>query len=69
MSDFIGLVIVFVGMVILVALITALPVMWLWNAIMPDIFGLTTITFWQAVCLSILSSILFKSNTNVKTNT
>ena len=33
--------------------------MWLWNAIMPDIFGLITITYWQAVGLLILFKILF----------
>ncbi len=33
-------------------------VMHLWNWLMPVIFGLTTITFWQAVGLFILSKIL-----------
>lgn len=57
-----------VGMVIggiIIAMITALllgfVVMWLWNWLMPDIFGLTTITFWQAWGLLVLSHILFKS--------
>lgn len=40
---------------------SALPVMWLWNALMPDLFGLTEISFLQAWGLSILSSLLFKS--------
>ncbi len=34
-------------------------VMALWNHLMPDIFGLTTITFWQAIGLFVLSHILF----------
>jgi hypothetical protein len=34
-------------------------VMYLWNWLMPVIFGLTTITFWQAVGLFVLSKILF----------
>lgn len=34
-------------------------VMLLWNALMPDIFGLPIITFWQAAGLLILSKILF----------
>jgi len=34
-------------------------VMELWNGLMPAIFHLTTITFWQAIGLLILSKILF----------
>lgn len=34
-------------------------VMGLWNWLMPDLFGLTEITFWQALGLLILSKILF----------
>lgn len=33
--------------------------MWLWNWLMPAIFGLKTITFWQAVGLVILGKLLF----------
>jgi len=33
-------------------------IMWLWNWLMPDIFGLTTITYWQAVGIFILFKIL-----------
>ena len=43
------------------ALLFGLIVMWLWNWLMPTIFGLTTITFWQAWGLVVLSHILFKS--------
>lgn len=34
-------------------------IMLLWNWLMPEIFGLTTINFWQALGLFILSRILF----------
>lgn len=34
-------------------------VMYLWNWLMPEIFGLTSITFWQALGLLVLSKILF----------
>lgn len=33
--------------------------MWLWNWLMPVIFGIGIITFWQAAGLFILSKILF----------
>ncbi len=35
-------------------------VMLLWNWLMPGIFGLTTLSYWQAWGLLILSSLLFK---------
>jgi hypothetical protein len=35
-------------------------VMLLWNSLMPDIFGLKVLTYWQAWGLLVLSSILFK---------
>lgn len=41
--------------VVLIALVPAVC-MWLWNALMPDIFGLTTITYWQALGLMMLST-------------
>lgn len=34
-------------------------VMLLWNAILPDVAGLKTLTYWQAVGLLVLSRILF----------
>lgn len=45
-----------------IALVFALPVMWLWNWLIPEIFGLVEIGFWQSFGLLILSSLLFKSN-------
>lgn len=33
-------------------------VMWLWNSLMPDIFNLKTITYWQAIGLFVLIKIL-----------
>ena len=34
-------------------------VMWLWNRLMPNLFGLHVLSFWQALGLLILSKILF----------
>ncbi|WP_072032185.1 hypothetical protein [Crocinitomix catalasitica] len=34
-------------------------IMWLWNWLMPDLFGLSTITYWQGMGLCLLSKILF----------
>jgi len=47
-----------------VALFFGFVVLWLWNWLMPAIFGLPTITFWQAWGLVLLSHIFFKSITH-----
>ncbi|TRX61368.1 hypothetical protein FNH22_04745 [Fulvivirga sp. M361] len=41
------------------AVLFGFVIMWLWNALMPDIFGLVEIDYWQAVGLLILFKILF----------
>ncbi len=51
---------IIIGLIVLLGLLFTLPVMWLWNWLMPDLFGLSTITFWQAFGLSILARILFQ---------
>lgn len=50
-----------VGVIVVIGLLLTLPTMWLWNWLMPTLFGLKTITFWQAVGINVLSGILFKS--------
>jgi len=42
-----------------------LPVMWLWNWLMPVIFGLPTISFYQTIGLMMLSYVFIKSSTTV----
>jgi hypothetical protein len=44
------------------------PLMLLWNWLIPTVFGLPEITFWQACGLQLLATILFKNtvNTNIK---
>jgi hypothetical protein len=34
--------------------------MWLWNQVMPDLFGFKELSFWQALCISWLSMLLIK---------
>lgn len=33
--------------------------MWIWNLVMPDVFGIKKISIWQALGILILASILF----------
>jgi hypothetical protein len=57
-----GVIILFAVVVLLVGVLVGFPVMWLWNWLMPVIFGLTKINFWQAWGLSVLCSLLFKKS-------
>ena len=40
------------------AILFGFVIMWLWNWLMPELFGLTTLTYWQAVGLFILLKLL-----------
>lgn len=55
-----------VGVVLsaLFGLIAAIPLYFLWNWLMPDIFSLPTISYWQAWGLYLLAAILFKSSSS-----
>ena len=55
-----------VGLIVLAAILLALPLQLLWNWLMPTLFNLPMITFWQALGLNMLAGILFKSNINIK---
>ena len=52
--------------VFLISCLYALPILLLWNWLMPAIFGLSKITFLQSLGISILSGMLFKSNVTTK---
>lgn len=52
----------FIIIVAACCILFAFPVKWLWNWLMPELFSLKQITFWQALGLSLLCSLLFKSN-------
>jgi len=59
--------IVFLGtivVIVLISLVLALPVQWLWNWLMPIIFGLVKITTCQALGLTLLCGLLFKAQTS-----
>lgn len=49
---------------LIMAFIIPWIVMLLWNVLIPAIFGLTTITYWQSFGLSILVSFLFGHNSS-----
>lgn len=47
-----------------VFLLSVLFVMLLWNWLMPILFKLPEITYWQAIGLNMLANVLFKSDIN-----
>jgi hypothetical protein len=53
-------------LLILSAILLAIPTMLLWNALLPHLFNTPSITLYEAVGINILSGILFKSNVNIK---
>lgn len=55
-----------IGILFVVAALMSLPVMLLWDWLMPAIFGLPEITWFQAWGLLFLCGLLFRSNTTVK---
>jgi hypothetical protein len=54
-----GMVCIGIAAAILFALVFGFIVQWLWNWLMPEIFGLKTITYWQGFAIVIFCKILF----------
>jgi hypothetical protein len=57
----IGMVIAGMAFAVVFALVFGLAVQYLWNWLMPEIFGLKAITYWQAFGIVILAKIFFGS--------
>lgn len=55
-----GKVLTVISLIVVVAVLAALPTMLLWNWLMPDMFGLAEVGFWEALGLNILGGILFR---------
>ena len=55
-----------VGLLVLSAILLAIPTMLLWNWLLPHLFNTPSITLYEAVGINILSGILFKSNVTIK---
>lgn len=49
--------------IIIFSLLIAFPIKWLWNGVMPDIFGLPEITFWKAYGMYLLFHLLLRGVT------
>lgn len=60
-KDFAGLAVLWIVLMLGLGVLFAGIEMWLWNQVMPDLFGLKQITFWQALCISWLCMMLIKA--------
>lgn len=51
---------------LLYAALVAVPTYYLWNWLMPAIFGLQPVTFWQALGLNILAWLVFHGRPSIE---
>jgi hypothetical protein len=58
----VGLILVGIAVAALVGFLLGIAVMALWNWLMPELFGLPEIGYWQAVGLFVLCHLLFKGH-------
>lgn len=58
----IGAIVTVLAIIFIFAILMGYPVMWLWNWLIPVIFGLTKINIWQAIGLNLLCGLLIRSS-------
>lgn len=58
-SQVIGLLVIGAMAIVLGSLLLTIPVYYLWNWLMPEIFDLPMLDFWQALGVSVLAGCLF----------
>lgn len=63
--NLVSVMVVYVVMLFVAAALMSLPVMLLWDWLIPGIFGLRTITWFEAWGLLFLCGLLFKSHNTV----
>jgi len=62
----IGIGVLAIVIIAVVSIAAAIPTYYLWNWLMPGIFAIKVITFWQAWGINFLAGILFKSSFSSK---
>jgi hypothetical protein len=64
--ELLGGVFAFLGLIAIILVLLGYPLMLLWNWLMPFLFNLPEITFWQAIGLNVLCTILFRPSIDIK---
>ena len=54
-------VVIAMGLAVFFGLLVAWPLMWAWNYVMPVVFSLPVVTYWQAFSLYVVSVLLIKA--------
>jgi len=62
--EILGLVGIFIITALITSLLGSVPVYFLWNWLMPKLFGLGQVTFMEAMGLLLLASCLFQSRSS-----
>lgn len=60
----VGVILTVLLVAFLLGMLMAWPVMWIWNYMMPELFGVPVITYWQAFWGSFMVKLIFPSHTN-----
>ncbi|MFA5471927.1 MAG: hypothetical protein WC219_07790 [Acholeplasmataceae bacterium] len=60
----IGIGVLAIAIIAVVSIVAAIPTYYLWNWLMPEIFAIKVITFWQAWGINFLAGVLFKSTSS-----
>lgn len=61
-----GIAILSLAILCVIGIIVALPLMLLWNWLLPDLFNIPEISFWQALGMFLLTGILFRTSSSSK---
>jgi hypothetical protein len=64
---FLAMIVMAAAVMLVVGAMYAFPVMLIWNWLMPELFGMPFVTFWQAFWGTFLCSLLFKSSSKSST--
>jgi hypothetical protein len=64
----IGAIVMLCALIMIGGLLVGFPIKWLWNWLLPDMFGLKVIGFWQAWGFAVLCGMLFKSSASNKSD-
>lgn len=62
MIEFLTKIFLFIADIVVFSILISVAVMLLWNWLMPEIFGLQEVTFFQALGLCFLCKFLFKNS-------
>jgi hypothetical protein len=53
-----------IALLLVIVLLNGVAIFLLWNWLMPIVFGLPVLTFWQSIGMSLLAQALFKSTSS-----